>query len=237
MQEEKYEEQGISLNDLFFLVKKNLVLILIVTIGCTILGAIYGFFIKETTYSATTTAIVNVDKDEAGSSSAEYSIYSYCVLLANNYSVFIKTQPVLDDVVNDLKNEYPDLTQKAVKECITVSIESSTTIILVTAKTNDSAKSIAIANAVVASTIQVANASGAESLANKLFIIDGASETTATRGAAIVCVVSLLIGLVISFAIVLIKYLADDTYTSKDAFEKAFNINILACLQDAEGSE
>ena len=48
-------------------------------------------------------------------------------------------------------------------------------------------------------------------------------------------VASFLIGLIISFAIVLIKFLSDDTYTSKDAFEKTFNINILSSIQNAEG--
>ena len=47
MNEELYQEQGISFSDILFLVKRNILLILVITILCTIVGGVYAYGIKN----------------------------------------------------------------------------------------------------------------------------------------------------------------------------------------------
>lgn len=238
MNEEKYEEQGISLSDLLFLVKKNLILIFVITGCCALISGVYGFLIKQITYTATTSLIIDADPSSSGSSSSsEYNYYSYSVNLTNTFKEFIVDDAVLRVALEDLQAKYPELTVQKIKDVITITTSTSSSIMKISAATNDSQMSIDIANAVSNCAIECADASGTVSLVDKLKVYGPAIETTAKRGAALVCVIAVLVGLVGSFAIILIKYLTDNTYTSKDAFEKTFNINILACLQDAEGGE
>ena len=74
-------------------------------------------------------------------------------------------------------------------------------------------------------------------LANKLKVFSEASmDTTSIKSNKLIIVaVAIVIGLVISFGIILVKYLSDDTFTSKESFEKAYNINILSSIHEADG--
>ena len=74
--EKNFEEKGLSLNDLFFLAKKNWLLILIVIFVSILSGAIYGFGIRKTTYSADATAIVMAESSTATANGYQIIFYS-----------------------------------------------------------------------------------------------------------------------------------------------------------------
>ena len=101
-------------------------------------------------------------------------------------------------------------------------------------------KSIAVLNQILASTKRLADEGTAkELLGNKFFILADASKasTTASRGAALVIIACFLVGAMLSFGVILIQYLLDDTYNSKEAIEKNLNINVIASLPDISDVE
>lgn len=261
MNEEVYQEQGISFSDLLFLVKRNILVILIITIICTIAGGVYAYGVKKPVYTAVATAVVQAEQSTTNNS--ESTSYSYSVALTNTFKDVIKSQPVIvaaadklakDDKYSSVDNVKASLMGK-LKSNVSVSSTTSTLILTVSAESTDPEEAILLANTILAQTIAVTDQYDVDEngniktdsdgnaiylypiLGNKLKVLQNADKDTTTEkhNELLILVVACLIGLIISFVIVLIKFLSDDTYTSKDTFEKTYNINILASIQDAEG--
>ena len=260
------EERGITLSDIFFLIKKNILMIIIITAVLTIAGGIYGLKFKKITYTAKAEAIVMADSSSA-SAQANYQEYVTSTYLINTFNSFIVSNKVVGVVQENLtaaleayKTENPDAELpddykslsdskkknnviKTIQENTSVSTTTNSLIITVKYKSSNEVLSIVVANLLIEKTKEIADGYvevGGEKqynfkmLAGNFEFVDRAetSTVTASRGATMVIVICALVGLVISFAIILIKYLVDDTYTSKETFETTFNINFLTLLPD-----
>ncbi len=233
---ENESEELISLKQILFLLKKNVFFILCAVLFCSLLGAIYGFFIKSITYETTITGMVEAEMPNMGAN--ESSAYSYSVNLTNTFKVFAVSDPVITKAYSKLVNEYPDITKKQIKDSVTFNISQQSMIITLTAKSTNDELSKEIAKAVMDSAIECSNQLDSEGnpeytiLNNKLKEFPGEIETIATRGALKVVLIAACIGLVISLGIIILKYIINDTYTSKKDFEKEYNIDILASIPD-----
>ena len=125
MDTEKREEQGLSLSDLLFLVKRNIIMVIIVTMVFIIVGAVYGFKIKKPTYTATTTAIVYVDTSAGGNNPTMANNFSYATYFTSTFSSFIKSNPVLSVTSETLKEKYSynNITRDYLKSCVSVPLQ------------------------------------------------------------------------------------------------------------------
>lgn len=98
--------EGISFVELFSLLKKNIILIAVVTWVFTIIGGVYGKFIKKPVYSATATAIIQVDNGNiSGNGMSEYNAFVYAQYLVNSMSEFIISDNVTKEVAKVLIDE------------------------------------------------------------------------------------------------------------------------------------
>lgn len=245
---EVQEEQGISIKSLLYLCKKNLLLIILITVFCTLVAAVYGFGFKSYSYTSTATALCEADPTTA-SGGSEYSAYSYAVYLTNTFKDFITSDPVTDlaktklDALKATKGpDYPSISSQGIKNSITVTLNEYSVIIVIKVKTSNQELSADIANIVLQSAIEAANEIDPntgkvkyQTLYDKLKVVDGAKKETGSRGALTVCLIGFAVGIVLSIAVIIIKYLNDDTYTSKEDFEKEYKINILAAIPDSNG--
>lgn len=98
--------EGISLVELFSVLKKNILLILVVTFAFTVFGGIYGKFVKKPVYSATATAIIQVDDQKT----TEYNSFVYAQYLVNSVSEFIVSDSVTKEVAKSLIDEQYGIT-------------------------------------------------------------------------------------------------------------------------------
>lgn len=244
---EVQEEQGISIKSLLYLCKKNLLLIILITALCTLVAAVYGFGFKSYSYTSTATALCEADPSSGGGS--EYSAYSYAVYLTNTFKDFITSDPVTDltkqklDALKETKGpDYPSISSQGIKNAITVTLGEYSVIIVIKVKTSNQELSADIANLVLESAIEAANEVDPNTgkvkyqiLYDKLKVVDNAKKEAGSRGALTVCLIGFAVGIVLSIAVIIIKYLNDDTYTSKEDFEKEYKINILAAIPDSNG--
>lgn len=260
------EERGITLSDIFFLIKKNILMICIITLVLTLAGAVYGLKFKKITYTAKAEAIVMAESN-GSTAQANYQEYVTSTYLINTFTTFIVSNKVLTAVTIDLSDRldaykaehpdavlpenYKDLSKEENRNSVISTIQKNTTIstttnsliISIKYKSSNEALSIVVANLLVEKTKEIADKyteEGGEKvydykmLAGNFASVDVADTftTDASRGAAKVIIICFLVGIVLSAAIILIKFFVDDTYTSKEAFEKAFNINVLTLLPD-----
>ena len=260
------EERGITLSDIFFLIKKNILMICIITLVLTIAGAVYGLKFKKITYTAKAEAIVMAESNES-SAQSDYQKYVMSTYLINTFNSFIVSNKVVGAVAAELTEKldeyktanpdavlpenYKDFSKESERNSMITTIQKNATIttstnsliITIKYKSNNEALSIVVTNLLVEKTKEIADhyvENGTEKvydykmLAGNFASVDVADASTidASRGAAKVIIICFLVGIVLSAAIILIKFFVDDTYTSKESFEKEFNINVLTLLPD-----
>ncbi len=98
--------EGVSFVELFSVLKKNIVLILVITVVFTAIGAVYGKFVKKPVYSATATAIIQVDDSKI----TEYNAFVYAQYLVNSVSEFIVSDSVTKEVAKALIDDQYQIT-------------------------------------------------------------------------------------------------------------------------------
>ncbi len=235
------EESGISFDELFTLVKKNIVMILLITILFTLAGAIYGLKYKETTYTANGSAVILVGQ---GDSTNEYQNVLIAQYMLTTFQDYMSSGAVITNVVNSDACKGYNLNVSSVINSLSIDTLSVNSLVLnVKYKSNNKEQAIKVLNQILDSTYELSNSEKyKDTLGNKFIILDYASDfnTEGSRGAAIVILITCAIGIIISFAIIILKYILDDTYTSKEAFEKQLNINVISCLpliNDEKGGE
>ncbi len=110
--ENEASPSGVSISEIFFLLKKNILLIIIITIIAAIIGFVYGKFIQKPTYSAKTTAIVQVDSDKL----SEYNSFVYASYLVDSFAEFIVSESVTKEIAREIIDEEYEFTHTTTAE-------------------------------------------------------------------------------------------------------------------------
>lgn len=245
MEEQKNNESGLSFQDLILLVKKNLLLIILIVALFTVAGSVYGLRFKKYSYAVTSQALVLVDGStiiSPGSTSATSS-FSGAQYYTGIYSDFIKSTPVRKAVQEKLLANGYDLSMKEISQSISTNVAGNYTLVInITVTTSNKELSVLMANLVLDEAIKKLNMPNPSDpsefeygeLANKLKVYYKAEDidVVASRGALKVIVITFAVGIILSCLIVFVKYLLDDTFSSKEDFEKIFNINVLSVVEE-----
>ena len=137
------DEMEIDLMEVFWALKKKLWLIILAGIlGCAIAGA-YSYFMISPTYSST--SLIYIDSGSSGISGKISSLADLQIgaALTKDYSVIIKSRPVLEEVIENLGLEttYQDLSK-----LITVSTPEDTRMLRITVTAGDPQTAMRIVN-------------------------------------------------------------------------------------------
>ncbi|WP_217586483.1 YveK family protein [Lentibacillus saliphilus] len=138
-------EETISLQEIFVVIKKRLLLIISLVIGAGLIAAGISYFVLTPTYQSTSQFIVNQGQQDP---TAQYNVNDIRtnLELISTYNVIIKSPAVLDDVVADLDLPY---SSGVLGEKIQVSSEQNSQVVTVTATDPSSSMATEIANTVV----------------------------------------------------------------------------------------
>lgn len=99
--EKMYEEnKSLTLGDLFFIFKRNILIIVITTILVTLIGAVYGYGFKDYTYSSSTTIMVKSDSQSTSASNYNDTLQS--LRIVTTIKEFITDEFVLDATAREL---------------------------------------------------------------------------------------------------------------------------------------
>jgi lipoprotein len=230
MEEKKKDNDTLTVLDLFLVFKLNWLIILIITIACTLVGAIYGFALKKDTYSTSASVIV-ISKDIIDVDSKGVTSLSEDLLTTNTIKAFMINDVVISAVADELlgSKEWSDLNYQDVKNIIKDGIDISNSnqslIINVNFSTNstkvqDKEKfAIQVVNSVVKQSISLLNGtiendSGevtykyGNQLANRLQEVSLASTCRITDSSITIVLIAFILGLVIGYLIGLIKYMS-----------------------------
>ena len=135
-------EERISINEVFYIVKRRWKIIVLLTLVVTLIGGGFSYFVLKPTYQASTQIIVNQKNSEIPLSAHQVQTN---VDFINTYSVIIKTPVILEKAINNfqINQSIEQLSQK-----ITVNSQEKSQVFFLTVEDSNPIQAVEIANAV-----------------------------------------------------------------------------------------
>jgi capsular polysaccharide biosynthesis protein len=227
-------EETISLKEIFEVVKKRLMLIILCVLGAALLAAVASFFILTPSYESSSQFIVNqAEQDKA--MKYEVNDIRTNVELINTYNVIIKSNAILEDVSESLNGIY---SADDLKDKIQVSSEQDSQVVTVTATDEKAELAVDIANTTVetfqdkiADIMNVDNVS----VLTKAVMKDDPSPVAPRPllNIAIAVVLGGMVGVGIAF---LLAYL-DNTIRTEEDVEKQLELPLLGVISHIDGGD
>lgn len=199
-------------------------------IGCGILTAAIGFaisyFVITPQYESTTRVYI-LNSDD--SSSLTYSDTQLATQLTKDYEELITSRYVLEQVIEQFGL---DMSYEGFKSTITIENTSDTRIIDITVKNESPILAQQLADAIrdiAAEKIKDVMDIEAVNVVDEANLSESPCEPSVTKWTAI----GFLIGAIAAAAVVVIRFLLDDTIKSSDDIEKYLGLSTLALIPDA----
>lgn len=227
------EESGITLKDIFYIIKKNIIVILSIIVAVLIVGSVYTFKIQKPIYQSSAEVMVS-----ASSSDIEGQNYSLASYLTNTFVAYFKSDLVLDEVVNKLNEQNISVTTSELKNNLDISIVNDSLILELDYTSPSVNNSKIILNTIIDTAIEITNKENiSELLKDKIMVFSYGKDGQRVSKTMMNLALSLVIGVVIAFLYVLIKNAFDDTFKSKKDIEVVLNIPVIASIPHYEVKE
>lgn len=215
------EEIEINLAELFQLLKTKIKMIVIVVLICTLLAGLGTVFLISKKYESTASIY---PKPEVTEGVVDYTQINANNLMVNNYIAMINGNNIQSMVAEEL-----DLDVKELNSYISVSNESNTQIISITARTKDPE----LSKKIVDSLVDTFKTEAKESLnVNNITTIDQAEIATAPVSPSLKLnlLIGAFIGAFLSIGYVFIVFMLDTHIHNKEEAEKYLGIPNLGSI-------
>lgn len=221
---EKTNDDVIDLMELFYALKKRILIILAVMVVGAVAAGAYTKLLITPTYSATSTILV-LTKETTLSSIADLQMGSQ---LTQDYSILLTSRTVMQDVIENLNL---DMNYKQLEGSITITYPNNTRIMEITVTNSDPE----MAKEIVDEVAEV----GSQFIGDQMEvvppkIIEKGEVPTGSDGPNIKrnVIMGALVGLVLSAGAVVLMTIIDDTIKTEDDIERYLGISTLASIPD-----
>ncbi len=213
----------IDLLEIMGLLFSRWLLILLVGITTALIGFAISFFVIAPTYESTTKIYI-LNKNE--SQNVTYSDMQLGTQLTKDYSELINSRYVLEEVIQKLRL---NLDYQGLKEKVSVSSPTDTRIVAITVTDKDPVEAMNIANAIRES---ASNHIGNVMDIDAVNVVESANMPTKKAGPSYLkwTVIAGMLGVLLVCAMVLIKYLLDDTIKTSEDVERYLGLSTLAII-------
>ena len=223
----KEEYETIDLLEILRLLKKNLLVILAVTILLAVAGYLVSTFAMTPQYEASATLIVNSREDQAAAQAPiTNDQLTSATKLVDTYAVILTSDTVLDKTISNLNlnMSYNDLVERVRIESV-----NSTQVMKITVKDTDPERARAIVADIVEQApeiiIQTVKAGSVEIIskakAEPVPVSPSKAKNTVLAG---------MLGLVISVGIVILRYLLNNKFMTDDDITNKLGLTVLGVI-------
>lgn len=230
MEQNNREEIEIDLKQIFFVLLDKLFVILACGIFVGVLAFAYTKLFISPTYQSVTTTCVVKNEDDSDVDANDFVTGNY---LSKNYVAIVQSNTVFEEVINTLEL---DMTIAQLKNKVSVINIADTQIIQITVSDTDPYRAQEIADAIrIASEkaiIKILHVPGVEK-------VDGANLPTAPSSPNMVknVLLGVIVGVFLSVAVIVIRFILDDTIKSPEDIERYLGISTLASIPMMEEAE
>lgn len=217
------EEMEIDLIDLFFYLKKKIVMIIAAFVAFAVAGALFTTFFMKDEYTAKTRMYVLSRTSDTGISTSDYSIANYMV---KDYEVLITGENVTREVINKLGLDMSvaELTSK-----ISVSAIDSTRVLQIVVVDNKPQRAADIANCVMEISSKQIKAIMDVDAVNVVYEAEVPTQKSGpslTKNTAIAAV----LGAVLAIGVLVVVYLLDDTIRTDEDVTRYLGLGTLGVI-------
>ena len=213
----------IDLLEIMGLLLSRWLLIMLVGITAALIGFAISFFVIAPTYESTTKIYI-LNKNE--SQNVTYSDMQLGTQLTKDYSELINSRYVLEEVIQKLRL---NLDYQGLKEKVSVSSPTDTRIVAITVTDKDPVEAMNIANAIRES---ASNPIGNVMDIDAVNVVESANMPTKKAAPSYLkwTVIAGMLGVMLVCAMILIKYLLDDTIKTSEDVERYLGLSTLAII-------
>lgn len=221
---ERREPERIDLLEVFYALKKRALLLFLVALLGGVVSGIYTKFFMTPIYNSTSMLLV-LSKDTTLTSLADLQLGTQ---LTNDYSVLIKSRPVLDKVILDLDL---DMSWESLKSSISINNPTSTRLLEVTVEhpNPEMAKRIvdevsAVASEYIGEQMEVIPPKVIEEGVLNVSPVSPSVKGNILKG--------ILLGFILVAGVITVRTVMDDTIKSEEDIEKYLGIPMFAKIPD-----
>lgn len=217
------DEMEIDLGELFKALKKNIVLIVVVSLFCAAVGLVSSMFLINKKYSSEATIYITPKVTEQGT--IDYNSIQTNSRMVNNYMEILKGETILAKVADQVGME----SYSEVLDTLTISNPENTELISVSSETTDPELSQQIVSLVISTftedMMDILNL-------NNVTIINDAkvNEYPVSPSVPKYTILGLAVGLVISCGYVFITFLFDKRLRTREEAENFLGVPVLATV-------
>lgn len=226
--ERQSDEIEIDLGQIFKIILSKIVPIILTGIICALLALVCSKLLIKPTYQSTTSMYV-LNRQSSGATT--YSDLQTSTQLTQDYKVLIKSRSVTEKVISDLEL---DMTSDQLTKCITVDIPDNTRVIDITIASHDQYQAKKIADKVAE--VSASSICDIMQVENVNIIEEGnlpekASSPNLKKNA----VIAFLAGFIVACAVVIIRFMLNDTIKTSEDIQKYLGLSTLALIPYTEG--
>ena len=216
------DEVEIDLLEIFYALKKKILLVLMVALVGGCIAAAYTQFLMTPIYSSTSSILV-LSKETTLTSLADLQLGAS---LTSDYTVLITSTPVMEQVISDLDL---DMTAEQLKESVSINNPTDTRILEITVNNTDSKMAKKIVD-------EIANVSSSyigdkmEVIPPKIIEVGKIATVRTSPSVKKNAALGFLLGFLVCAAIVVVYAVMDDTIKTEDDIEKYLGMTTLAVL-------
>lgn len=226
--DQKMDANVISIGDIFFSLKKHIVMIIIVTIVFTICGFLLAKLIIPPTYESDATMVVTAGQT-AQSNVITYDQLNTAQQLINTCAVVLKSDTVLDQVINDLEL---NISSKSLAKKVSVSGVNQTEVLDISVKYSDPHTAAMIANDItkIAPQILIKTVK-----ASSVEIVSPAKENKApvSPKVPLITLIAFLVGAAVSGGTAIVIEMTDTTFTTEEDLKDCLGVTVLGVIPSA----
>lgn len=225
--------EEISLQELFFILRKRLALIIALFIVAIVVAGVVSYYILKPEYQTFTTLMVSKPKDYQSENKIEYNDLMINQRLVSTYGEIIKSRVVTDQVIENLAL---DLSYNTFRDKVSVNLVKDTEIIKIQVTDNNPILAATIANEIA--TVFIDSVKDIMKVEN-VQVIDIAQVPNAPTkprpmlNIAIAGVLGIMSGIILTF---LLEFL-DNTIKSPDDVERAIQLPVIGAIPIDNGED
>ena len=222
------EEQVISIEEIFEVLKKRWKMIALITIVATVISGVFSFFIIDPVYEASTKLFVGKEENsEEVYNSNDIAMYQK---LLKTYSETIKTRDLLTSAIKD--SNY-DLEVGAVSSALTVVPVADTQILQIKYQSKDPKEAEIVLKAISNNFIKTAKELVPNGNVRTIEAVE-MPEKPVSPNKKMNIAIAFFLGLMVSVGLVFLLEYLDNTYKTKEQLEKELELPVLGVIPTLE---
>jgi len=215
-----------ELMEYFTIIKKRILLVILITLGATVLSGVLSYFVISSTYKADISVIIGKIENKAEVPQASMNDVLMYQKLVKTYSEFTKSRKVSEHVIAALKL---NIEPSQLQTMVSVEPKGDTEFLTITVKSKDPKEAMNIANQFAKSLKYVSND---VKKADNVQLLDEAQLPIVpdSPNPKLNIAIAFFIGLMISLGIAFLLEYLDNTVKSQEEIEKLTGIPVIGII-------